>query len=629
MAKKDKDINKIIELAGKSISPIQTDDKSVTTKSPKELRQERRDAIREQRDVINYTKDLRKKDEYFAGDNFINTAKQNIKTIKDNAKEELKAYNTKVKNDRIARQKGYADEAVGLVADWMERTGQDNIDKQSLATVLSPKQLWYFQKFNNKGSNFGSALGGREFFGELNNNTVSSINQMAKERLGAKQQQEKDARNSDEALKTSKGDDMIVGNVTISNKKINEMKDWGDGITDVNAISPEKVQQLYEKLESYGVAVPKEPVLDEQGNAVVDENNSPVMQYAIGNDNYTIDTILDELDDEGDMVLEALGFRDSQTNRLAVPHHRTYEEILADRQRAQDELRYANEQKALQRQQARLGLADLAAGIGDMIKASGGAIVTPRDYRAMYDSLTEQQKTNYNNYLARMDALKAEQKAKQKEAAEQARQERLLKEQRLYNEQLQQRQWAHDEDVLEQKHQNKLAEIKARGTQKIKEIGERYNNQINKFNNAGAIVFDGIDYTFDKARNTNVISAILPIVRKYFTEENGYLGMLSGIEESVMSEWGKFYETSRMVLGALGDFRNEFSDDDRENIVRVLTEYSNSRKIANAPKWEETTITQFSSEQMYRNKETGEKVSKSEWDTYRPSKKELYEPVTA
>lgn len=436
MAKKDKDIDKIIESAGKRISPIQTDDESVTTKSPKELRQERRDAIREQRDVINYTKDLRKKDEYFAGDSYINTAKQNIKTIKDNAKEELKVYNTKVKNDRIARQQGYADEAVGLVADWMERTGQDNIDEQSLATVLSPKQLWYFQKFNNKGSNWGNTLGGREFFGELNNNTVSSINQKAKERLGAKQQQEKEARSDDDPLKTSTGAEMKIGNVAISNKKINEMKDWGDGITDVNAISPEKVQQLYEKLESYGVAVPKEQVLDEQGNAVVDENNSPVMQYAIGNDSYTIDTILDELDDagDGDMVLEALGFRDSQTNRLAVPHHRTYEEILADRQRAQDELRYANEQKALQRQQARLGLADLAAGIGDMIKASGGAIVTPRDYRAMYDSLTEQQKTNYNNYLARMDALKAEQKAKQKEAADRAYQERLLAEQRAYQE---------------------------------------------------------------------------------------------------------------------------------------------------------------------------------------------------
>lgn len=414
-----------------AVNIAQQDEFNVSTITPKnasdyeapkthaEINADRNKAIKEQRGYITEAKKL---DDATA----LGTARQNIKTIKSNAKEEHQAYNTKVKNDRTARQHGYADEAVGLVADWMERTGRDNIDEQSLATVLSPKQLWYFQKFNNKGSNWGNTLGGREFFGELNNNTVSSINQKAKERLDAKQQQDKDARISDEPLKTSTGAEMKIGDVYISNKRLNEMKDWGDGITDVNAISPEKVQQLYEKLESYGVAVPKEPVLDEQGNAVVDENNSPVMQYAIGNDSYTIDTILDELDDDGDMVLEALGFSDSQTNRLAVPHHRTYEEILADRQRAQDELRYANEQKALQRQQARLGLADLAAGIGDMIKASGGAIVTPRDYRAMYDSLTEQQKTNYNNYLARMDALKAEQKAKQKEAADRAYQEKLL-----------------------------------------------------------------------------------------------------------------------------------------------------------------------------------------------------------
>lgn len=403
---------------------------TTTLKTAAEIRGDRRDAVKEQRDLINAEK--------AKGDNAnaanIATAQQNIQTLRNNAK-------TEIQNNRVARQKGYADEAVSLVAEWMERTGNKNedgtykdIDEQSLASVLSPKQLWYFQKFNNKGSNWGNALGGRAFLGELNNTTVSRINQMAKEKLGAKQKQEESVKYSDAPLKTSTGADMVVGNVAISNKKINEMKDWGDGITDVNAISPEKVQQLYQKLESYGVAVPKEPVLDEQGKAVVDENNEPVMQYAIGNDSYTIDTILDELDDDGDMVLEALGFRDSQTGRLAVPHHKTYDEILADRERAQEELRHINEQKALQRQQARLGLADLAAGIGDMIKASGGAIVTPRDYQAMYNSLTEQQKTNYNNYLARMQALKEQEKAKQKEAADRARQDRLLAEQRAYQE---------------------------------------------------------------------------------------------------------------------------------------------------------------------------------------------------
>lgn len=547
---------------------------TTTLKTAAEIRGDRRDAVKEQRDLINAEK--------AKGDNAnaanIATAQQNIQTLRNNAK-------TEIQNNRMARQKGYADEAVSLVAEWMERTGNKNedgtykdIDEQSLASVLSPKQLWYFQKFNNKGSNWGNALGGRAFLGELNNTTVSRINQMAKEKLGAKQKQEESVKFSDTPLKTSTGADMIVGNVAISNKKINEMKDWGDGITDVNAISPEKVQQLYQKLESYGVSVPKEPVLDEQGKAVVDENNEPVMQYAIGNDSYTIDTILDELDDDGDMVLEALGFRDSQTGRLAVPHHKTYDEILADRERAQEELRHINEQKALQRQQARLGLADLAAGIGDMIKASGGAIVTPRDYQAMYNSLTEQQKTNYNNYLARMEALKEQEKAKQKEAADRAYQERMLKEQRLYNEQLQQRQWAHDEEVLEQKHKNKIAEIKARGQQKLKEVEERYKNQIDKFNKAGSIVFDGIDYTFDKSHNNNVISQLLPIVSKYFTDDNKYQSAIAGIEDSIISEYGKAGERANIVVGALGDFNHQFSDEDRREIVRIMSNYSNSKK---------------------------------------------------
>jgi hypothetical protein len=157
---------------------------------------------------------------------------------------------------------------------------------------------------------------------------------------------------------------------------------------------------------------------------------------------------------------------------------------------------------------------------------------------------------------------------------------------------------------------------------------ERINNQIDKFNNAGAIVFDGTDYTFDKARNNNVISQLLPIVSNYFTEENGYISAIAGIEDSVMSEYGKAGERANIVLSALKDFEYQFSQEDRDNIVRILTEYSNKKKAINGgakPK-DESAV---KAEQMYENPETGERVPKSEWDTYRPSKKELYEPVTA
>ena len=69
-----------------------------------------------------------------------------------------------------------------------------------------------------------------------------------------------------------------------------------------------------------------------------------------------------------------------------------------------------------------------------MIKASGGALVDKRDYQDMYNRLTAQQQKNFDNYLARMEALKHEEKAKQKEAADRARQDRMLAEQRAYQE---------------------------------------------------------------------------------------------------------------------------------------------------------------------------------------------------
>lgn len=482
-------------------------------------------------------------------------------------------------------------------------------DEQILAEVGNNIRGYQWQ--NNKNGNWTMP----SITGVLGSDTRKNLEN---DYLASKQQQEQPL-SSRRAQEYARLGDRIITKGTKM-----DVDNWGSTIADKDNITPEQIAALNTILESNGInpfVIPtvESTTKDDEGNDVTTTTQQSSSLY----------DLLESVDDEDTQdALASLGFY-TREGGYAIPHRETYEEMMARREQERMRIDLAAQQKALARQQARLGLADLAAGIGDIIKASGGALVDKRSYQDMYNQLTAQQQKNFDGYLARMEALKEAEKAKQKEAADRARQERLLKEQRLYNEQLQQRQWAHDEDVLEQKHKNKIAEIKARGEQKIKEINERNKNQIDKFNNAGALVFDGIDYTFDKAHNNNVISQLLPIVSNYFTEENDYISAIAGIEDSVMSEYGKAGERANIVVSALKDFEYQFSQEDRDKIVRILTEYSNSRKNVSSAKGGESPVEHARAEQMYRNKDTGEKVTKSEWDTYRPSKKKLYEPVTA
>lgn len=72
------------------------------------------------------------------------------------------------------------------------------------------------------------------------------------------------------------------------------------------------------------------------------------------------------------------------------------------------------QEKRIQRQQMAQSLTDLGAVFGDVIKASGGALVTPRDVQARYDQLDNKQKMVYDNYRARMDMLRQQALARAK-----------------------------------------------------------------------------------------------------------------------------------------------------------------------------------------------------------------------
>lgn len=91
------------------------------------------------------------------------------------------------------------------------------------------------------------------------------------------------------------------------------------------------------------------------------------------------------------------------------------------------------QEKRIQRQQMAQSLTDLGAVFGDVIKASGGALVTPRDMQARYDQLDNKQKMVYDNYRARMDVLRQQALARAKgdrDAAGRAKQREEEMEQR-------------------------------------------------------------------------------------------------------------------------------------------------------------------------------------------------------
>lgn len=75
-------------------------------------------------------------------------------------------------------------------------------------------------------------------------------------------------------------------------------------------------------------------------------------------------------------------------------------EAAADRER---------EEKRVQRQIAARSLSDLGSSIVDMIKASEGAVVSPRQVEQHYARLDDRQKQLYDTYRTRMDLLRKQQ----------------------------------------------------------------------------------------------------------------------------------------------------------------------------------------------------------------------------
>lgn len=367
-------------------------------------------------------------------------------TLNKNATKPTTATPVKQKSDYLIRREEGANRAQQAYNNFVETFGRKPTEDEVSATL--GKDLYSWQYVNNKAGNWGNAFGGRELFGQVHGNTMAGLDKNYQ--TWKAQQKVKETEESKKPMvgmvKIQDGSD--TKDVYISKDNQRAAKLIGNSIIDANNISPEVANRYRALFMEMGVPVGSE--------------------YT---ESTTLGNIIQGVDDD---VLEMLGFYDEETGALKVPHQETYEEILARRERAEEALRLQAQQRELDRQQARLGLADLAAGIGDMIKASNGAIVTPRDYRAMYNSLTEQQKTNYNNYLARMQALKEQEKAKQKEAADRAYQEKMLATQheRDMEKLLQAQGFQAGESALDRDLKRELLEKELKAKEAIAKLGE-------------------------------------------------------------------------------------------------------------------------------------------------------------
>ena len=443
---------------------------------------------------------------------------------------------TKQKSDYLLRREEGAARAQKAYNDFVETYGRKPTEEEA-ANVIG-KDLYSWQFINNKAGNIGDAFGRREFFGQVHGKTMAGLDKNY-QTWKAEQQ----AKAAEESKKPMAGmvkiqDGLDTKDVYITKDNQRTAKLIGNQIEDPNNIPPEVANRYRTLFEEMGVPVGKE-----------------FTEYT------TLGDIIQGVDDD---VLDMLGFYDGETGALKVPHQETYEEMLDRREKAEEALRLQTEQRALDRQRARTGLADLAAGIGDMIKASNGAIVTPRDYKAMYDSLTEQQKTNYNNYLARMQAMKEAEKAKAKEDADRAYQEKLLAEQRAYQmaQDKAQRDWQAGEYKKNRDAELAAAAIKAQA------------DYLGKENKKISTSFAGNTYTFNsKDQSLQTFNEIFGLIAPKITTKDGVIappyGSLLEFDED-----GKATKTSLAAIASAAIHSDAVMND--PNLVKKIKDKLNS-----------------------------------------------------
>ena len=209
-------------------------------------------------------------------------------------------------------------------------------------------------------------------------------------------------------------------------------------------------------------------------------------------------------------------------------------------------------------------MSELGALIGDIIKASGGAVVTPRDLQSKYDQLSKQEQANYDAYLARMEKIKADAEAERKRQAERAQAIADRDETRAYNERLYQQKLEDEKKIAEKNQQYQLELIKARSDAKLKQLEKRASLELSDKNMKTVTVwFRGTRYNVNKDSIETVLSAVRPHLGLKVDELSKLLG-------NDMTKSQLIAET----CSALEDYSTYLSEETCANIDSLLSRSS-------------------------------------------------------
>lgn len=451
-----------------------------------------------------------------------------------------------------------------------------------IEAALGNDTLAWQSVYGNGKGRFGTMLGRGAMWGRVDSNTMKGLEERrklleeAKKKQTDAQQEIADAADSitrdnpDDTLATVTHSDGSKTNVTTADR--DKLKEWADKVGyNIHDISPEQVKELQKIITNMGFPVKVDGIAGTQ----------------------TIPTVIKAMmnslpEEDADALEDALSVAGTQFNpdgTVTLPHTITFEELQAQRDAEKERIDLRTRQRELERKQARIGLADIAASIGDMIRASQGANVSNRDLKEMYNSLTAQQQANYDAYVARTQKMKEDAKAaaaRQRERNEdkayqskEADKNRIWKADEEEKNRLFQAEQAEKNRLFQEEQAEKNRQSQERiASNKLNAELKKLDNQIgrekvNKIIQNGGFVWKGSLYgTGGSGGNSTIMNRIYGILSKYDDFNEYTQGVLGSV--NLEGAEGRQSAINAAVNGWIAQQGNNLDENISKEIQEVL-----------------------------------------------------------